>query len=331
MIVDVASYTDGRRQDCPDAGDLPGMLRGCRAEGGGFVWIGLHDPTAEEFDRVSGELGLHPLAVEDAVQGRQRPKVERYGDTLFVVLKALAYAEPDSAVETGEVMVFCGPRFVVTVRRGEVGSLSPVRWALEADPERLRRGPAHVLHAVVDPVVDGYVAVDRELEQDVEELEVRVFSPDRPAEAAEIYNLKREVLEVRRAAVPLREALRAHLGARADGGATGAEDAEAAFALRDVVDHLQRTVEHVESYDRLLSDILGAHLAQVSVRQNEDMRRISAWAAIFGVETLIAGIYGMNFEHMPELSWRLGYPACLLVMAALGVGLYRRFRRAGWI
>ncbi|PPK94650.1 magnesium transporter [Kineococcus xinjiangensis] len=329
MIVDVASYTDGRRRDCTGAAGLPQTLRQCRSEAGSFVWIGLKDPTAEEFDQVSGELGLHPLAVEDAVRGRQRPKLERYGDTLFVVVKVLSYAEAESAVETGEVMVFIGERFVVTVRRGDVGSLAPVRRALEADPERLGQGPTHVLHAVLDAVVDGYVAVDRELEQDVEQMEEQVFSPSRTRDAMQIYNLKREVLEVRRAASPLLAALRAHLGGQ-DGLEAGGRD-EMRFALRDVVDHLERTVEHVEGYDRLLTSILDAHLAQVSVQQNEDMRRISAWAAVFAVETLIAGIYGMNFTHMPELDWRLGYPAVLVLMVLVGTGLYLRFRRAGWL
>ncbi|WP_345714258.1 CorA family divalent cation transporter, partial [Kineococcus glutinatus] len=213
MIVDVASYVAGRRQDCADRRDLEGVLRSCRpdaesADPGGFVWLGLKDPTAEEFDRVSGELGLHPLAVEDAVQGRQRPKVERYGDTLFVVVKLLAYDEAESAVETGEAMVFVGERFVVTVRRGEVGSLAPVRHALEGDPQRLRGGPRAVLHAVLEAVVDEYVRIDAALEQDVAEVEEQVFSPARSGDAVDIYSLKREVLEVRRAAVPLASALR---------------------------------------------------------------------------------------------------------------------------
>ncbi|GAB7189510.1 magnesium/cobalt transporter CorA [Kineococcus sp. NUM-3379] len=340
MIVDVASYVAGQRQDCSDFRGLPHTLRRCLSQPGSFVWIGLEDPGAEELALLGEELGLHPLAVEDAARGRQRPKIERYGDTLFVVLKALSYSEPESAVETGEVMVFLGERFVVTVRRGGAAPLTPVRRALEAHPELLERGPAHVLHAVLDAVVDGYVAIDRELEQDVEEMEERVFSPGRTQDPVRIYNLKREVLEVRRAASPLLAELRQHLARGAHHGHGGREGAVRAvrpgseddlLALRDVADHLERTVEHVESYDRLLTGILDAHLAQVSVQQNEDMRRISAWAAIFAVDTLIAGVYGMNFEHVPELSWRFGYPACLLLMAAVAVGLYRRFRRAGWL
>ncbi|NAZ86054.1 CorA family divalent cation transporter, partial [Kineococcus indalonis] len=206
MIIDVATYTDGRREEVDD---LAAALERCRRGERGFVWLGVHDPTAEEFEGVARVLHLHRLAVEEAVQGHQRPKVERFDDVTFAVLKALAYYEDRSAVETGEVMVFTAEHFVVTVRRGQLGDLGPVREALQADAHRLRLGPRAVLHAVMAHVVGGYRAVDEALEQDVEEMEEQVFSPARTSDAARIYSLKREVLEVRRAAAPLVAPVRA--------------------------------------------------------------------------------------------------------------------------
>lgn len=323
MIVDVATYDRGERAE---VGDLVEALRTCRAKQQGFLWIGFQDPTAEEFSEVGSALQLPQVAVEAAVEGRQRPKVERYGDMIFAVLKVLDYYEDRSAVETGEVMAFVGDRFVVTVRRGDVGSLVDVRKALEADRHRLELGPKAVLHTIMEHVVDGYNAVDTELERDVEEMEEEVFSPARDSDAQRIYSLKREVLEVRRAAMPLLTPMKQLV----DRDGSDPQD-HALFVLRDVLDNLVRTVEHVESYDRLLTDILSAHLAQVSVRQNEDMRKISAWAAMFAVPTLIAGVYGMNFTHMPELAWRFGYPLCVLFMVAVCFVLYRYFKKSGWL
>jgi len=323
VIVDVAAYRQGRREE---AGDLAAALASCRAQAGAFVWVGLQDPDAAEFAGVSAVLGLPRLAVQDAVEGHQRPKVERYGEVVFCVLKTLEYYEDTSTVETGEVMAFVGEHFVVTVRRGGVGSLSEVRAALQEDARRLALGPRGVMHAVMEHVVQQYTRIDGELEQDVEEVEEQVFSPARSSDAQRIYSLKREVLEVRRAAAPLV----APLKQLADRDGSDPDD-HALFVLRDVLDDLVRTVEHVESYDRLLTDVLSAHLAQVSVRQNDDMRKISAWAAMFAVPTLIAGVYGMNFEHMPELGWHYGYPLCLLLMALACLGLYRTFKRSGWL
>ncbi|WP_432498573.1 magnesium and cobalt transport protein CorA [Kineococcus auxinigenes] len=339
MIVDVATYADGRRGEVQDLG---AALGSCLQQVEGFLWLELADPGEEELARVASALDLHPLAVEDALEGHQRPKVEHYGDDLFVVLKTLEYYEDRSAVETGEVMLFVAERFVVSVRRGTAGSLAPVRERLQAEPERLRQGTAAVLHAALEHVVDHYTTVDDELERDVTEMEQRVFSPQRSPDAERIYNLKREVLEARRAAAPLVAPLKQLLergeagrlvGGTAVGAGTGGDGRgeQALFELRDVVDTLVRTVEHVEGYDRLLTDILNAHLAQVSVQQNDDSRKISAWAAMFAVPTLIAGVYGMNFEHMPELDWRLGYPMCLLLMVGACVLLHRAFKRSGWL
>ena len=333
MIVDQAVYRDGRRRPC---GDLSDELEGLRVGGHpqDFLWIGLKDPTDEEFDLVNDELKLHPLAVEDAVKGNQRPKVELYDNTIFVVLKTLRYLEETSDIETGEVMVFLGDRFVVTVRRGEANPLALVRHRLEADPDKLRHGEIAVLHAVMDSIVDNYVLIDSELQTDLEEIEQAVFSGNPEVDSQTIYRLKREVLEFKRAAVPLAAPLRMlH-----DGSRSPVPSKEVRLLMRDVADHLLRVIDHVESYDRLLTDVLNAHLAQlsvqqaqISVQQNSDMRKISAWVAIAAVPTMIAGIYGMNFQYMPELSHVWGYPAVLTVMLVTCLALYRAFRRSGWL
>ena len=333
MIVDQAVYRDGRRRPC---GDLSDELEGLRVGGHpqDFLWIGLKDPTDEEFDLVNDVIKLHPLAVEDAVKGNQRPKVELYDNTIFVVLKTLRYLEETSDIETGEVMVFLGDRFVVTVRRGEANPLALVRHRLEADPDKLRHGEIAVLHAVMDSIVDNYVLIDSELQTDLEEIEQAVFSGNPEVDSQTIYRLKREVLEFKRAAVPLAAPLRMlH-----DGSRSPVPSKEVRLLMRDVADHLLRVIDHVESYDRLLTDVLNAHLAQlsvqqaqISVQQNSDMRKISAWVAIAAVPTMIAGIYGMNFQHMPELSHVWGYPAVLTVMLVTCLALYRAFRRSGWL
>ncbi|MBR7742271.1 magnesium/cobalt transporter CorA [Phycicoccus sp. BSK3Z-2] len=329
MIVDRAIYEGGSRRDC---GDLADELRRLREgpDDGGFLWIGLKDPTEEEFSGVDTELGIHPLAVEDALEtggaGRRRPKVEHYDGLVFVVLSPLRYIDRTSDIETGELMVFVGDRFVVTVRRGELSPLDGVRRSLEADPQRLALGPFAVLHEVLDRTVDGYLAIDREVEQDLDEMESVVFSPER-TDTASIYALKREVLEFRRAVVPLADPLRMlHSSPRSP-----VPDGELRLLLRDVADHLVAVIDHVETYDSLLSGILDAYLAQVSVQQNDDMRKISAWVAIAAVPTLIAGIYGMNFTHMPELDWTYGYPLTVGLMAGVCGTLYGLFRRAGWL
>ncbi|WP_407553975.1 magnesium/cobalt transporter CorA [Streptomyces sp. Pv4-95] len=327
VIVDCAIYRDGRRTDGPE--DLSAALDEARAEGNSFLWLGMHEPTQEEFDRVSSQFGLHPLAVEDALKAHQRPKLEVYDDSLFVVLKPVAYDDAADTVTASELMLFVGDSFVVTVRHGEASPLRTVRVRLEHQPKVLRHGPTAVLYAVSDAVVDHYIEVAAELQVDLEELEAEVFAPvrgDTRNTAAAIYAFKREILEFRRATGPLAEPM-----ARLQNPGVPFVHEKARPFFRDVDDHLTRANESVEGLDRLLSDILSAHLAQMGVRQNDDMRKISSWAALAAVPTLIAGIYGMNFEHMPELRWPLGYPAILLVMASLEVWLYRMFKRRGWL
>ena len=325
MIVDQAKYVDGVRQPCGDLSDELALLR-THGAGPDFLWIGLNDPTSAEFDLVRSELDLHPLAVEDVLKGKQRAKIERYDDTLFVVLKTLRYEEETSDIETGEIMAFVGDRFLLTIRRGDAAPLHGVRLTLEKDPSALAAGPQVALYAIIDRIVDSYLVIDDELGRDLEGIEEGVFKDADTIASQTIYNLKREVLEFKRAAIPLARAVQLSFGP-----SSSLVDNETKLLYRDVSDHLSRVIDHIESYDRLLTDVLHAHLARVGVRQNEDMRKISAWVAIAAMPTMIAGIYGMNFEHMPELRWTYGYPMALLLMAPVCGSLYRAFRRSGWL
>ncbi len=325
MIIDQALYTGGRRLDCSDLATTMRDLDSGAQDG--FIWVGLKDPTDTEFDAVKRELGLHPLAVEDAVNGDQRVKIERYDQTVFAVLKTLRYVESTSDIESGEVMIFLGERFVVTIRRGEAAPLTGVRHTLEAHPESIvDAGPAAVFHAILDEVVDTYRVIDAEVLRDLEQIEQTVFDARASAQSSTIYLLKREVLEFRRAAAPLVRPVQWLHSERSP-----IDSPELRLRLRDVADHLIQVVDHIDTYDGLLTDVLSAHLAQLGVRQNDDMRKISAWVAIAAVPTLVAGIFGMNFEHMPGLSWTWGYPTVLLLMATVCFGLYRAFRRSGWL
>ncbi|MGW5972331.1 magnesium/cobalt transporter CorA [Streptomyces sp. NPDC055186] len=331
MIVDCAIYRDGHRTEGSE--DLSGALEDARTAKG-FVWIGLHEPTADEFALVSQEFGLHPLAVEDALKAHQRPKLEVYDDSLFMVLKPVEYEPDGDTVSAGEIMLFLGDSFVVTVRHGEGFPLDAVRSRLEHEPELLGNGPTSVVYAIADAAVDHYLVVATELQTDLEELEAEVFSPEGAGTrltASRIYAFKRQVLEFRRATGPLSPPMARLTEAGAFGAAVPFVSKEARPFFRDVHDHLTRVNDSVEGMDRLVSDILSAHLAQVSVRQNDDMRKISAWAAMAAVPTMLAGIYGMNFEHMPELRWEWSYPVVILAMVALEVLLYRLFKRRGWM
>ena len=323
MIVDCALYRQGVRVE--GGGDF-GALRASTDRDGDFVWVGMHDPSAEEIAEVAEVFGLHPLAVEDTVKAHQRPKLERYDDTLFVILKTLWYVDADDAVETGEIALFVGRDFVVSVRHGEGSALHSSREFLECSRDLLVHGPPAVLYAVCDHVVDGHVAVVDELVVDVDEIETSVFSDERTDDAARIYVLKRELAEVRRAVLPLRDPM-----ARLAAGTSEGIPKETAPFFRDVGDHLARAAETVDSLDTLLSTAFDAHLAQISVQQNNDMRKISAGAALVVVPTLIAGIYGMNFRHMPELDWTYGYPFAIGLMAVVALGLWVLFKRSGWL
>jgi magnesium transporter len=323
VIVDCAIYEDGVRRDgrveLAHAYDVRHQL-------GKFVWIGLHEPTEEEFDSLRREFDLHPLAVEDAIHAHQRPKLEVYDEMVFLVLKTARYVDPTEVIELGEVLVFLGDDFLITVRHGEASSLTSVRERLDANPRRLKHGPSSALHAILDQIVDDYQPAIDGLDTDIDEVEEQLFSGERVNPAERIYRLQREVLSFRKATAPLVEPI--------DKLARGHYmqiHPEIRDYFRDVNDHLIRVREQLDAMHDLLSSSLQANLAQVAVRQNEDMRKISAWVAIAAVPTAIAGIYGMNFHHMPELGWKLGYPATIALMAVICTSLFFRFKRSGWL
>ncbi|MEU5113888.1 magnesium and cobalt transport protein CorA [Streptomyces longwoodensis] len=330
-VVNCVAYQDGRR--APVGADLVDTVRRVRKHGEGFVWLGLHEPTVEEFAGVAELFDLHPLAVEDAVEAHQRPKVERYGETLFAVFKTVCYVEHEKltatseVVDTGEIMVFVGQDFVITVRHGRHGSLGPLREELETDAAQLAKGPSAVLHAIADHVVDDFLTVTDLMQADIDQVETDVFAENGArADPGRIYQLKRELLELKRAVVPLGRPLLD----LADRPMRVVEPEIQAY-FRDVSDHLLRVTEQIAAFDELLNSILQAHLAQVTVAQNEDMRKITAWAAVIAVPTMVCGVYGMNFDHMPELHSRFGYPLVIGVISAACLVLYRGFRRNGWL
>jgi magnesium transporter len=344
-VVDNVIYVDGKRAKVPDSLDSTfEELRECpdseRAHR--FCWIGLLRPDEKEIRAVADEFGLHELAVEDTVTQHQRPKLERYGDVLFVVLRPTRYVDPVEVVEVEELHLFVGPDFVITIRHSAEPDLATVRQRLEEDPELLARGPFSVLYAIMDKVVDDYAPVLDGLQDDIDEIEVQVFGGD-PGVSRRIYQLSREVIEFQRAVEPLDEVfsvIRGHLKDLA-----GEADLELRRLLRDVADHATRALERIEGYRQLLTNILQVNAALVGQRQNEEMarmtqagyeqneqmKRVSSWAAILFAPTLVAGIYGMNFTHMPELDWTLGYPMAIGMMLLLGVALYLIFKRRGWL
>ncbi|WP_329278405.1 magnesium and cobalt transport protein CorA [Streptomyces sp. NBC_01451] len=330
-VVNCVAYEDGVR--VPAGRDLVDAVRRVRKSEEGFVWLGLHEPTDQEFAGIAQLFDLHPLAVEDAVDAHQRPKLERYGETLFAVFKTVCYVEhaeltaTSEVVNTGEIMVFVGREFVITVRHGRHGSLGPLREGLEADPQQLAKGPAAVLHAIADHVVDDYLHVTDAVQADIDQVETDVFATNGArADPGRIYQLKRELLELKRAVAPLHRPLQ-ELATRP----IRVIDPEIQAYFRDVADHQIRATEQIAAFDELLNSILQAHLAQVTVAQNEDMRRITAWAAVIAVPTMVCGVYGMNFDHMPELRWRFGYPLVIGLISVVCLTLYRSFRRNGWL
>jgi magnesium transporter len=319
MIVHSAIYIDGQRAAEPRS------LQETARERGGIAWIGLYKPTEEEFESVAEEFELHPLAVEDAVEAHQRPKLERYGETLFVVLRPARYLDESETVEFGEIHVFVGPGFVVTVRHGEASALEEVRRRLEGNPELLRRGPAAMLYAIMDRVVDDYAPVVEGLENDIQEIETEVFGGN-PGVSRRTYELSREVIEFQRATGPLARVLGSLLEDE------GLEiDPEVRRYLRDVQDHALRVIEKVEGFRELLNNILSVNHTLVGIRQNDEVKKISGWAAILFAPTLVAGIYGMNFEYMPELNWVFGYPFALTLMLVVALALYLVFKTRGWL
>ncbi len=337
-LVDSAVYVDGDAIGSPAT--LAETYQTLRSADGAVAWIGLYRPDNHELASLAEEFGLHELALEDAIVAHQRPKLERYDDTLFVVLRAARYLDDVEEVEFGEVHVFVGPDFVITVRHSEAPELSGVRRRLESNPDLLRLGPEAMLYAILDRIVDGYAPVVAGLENDIDEIETEVFSGD-PQVSRRIYELTREVIDVQRAARPLATVVRGLMAGFAKYGT----DEELQRYLRDVDDHLTLVIEQVDGFRHLLRDILTVNatlvaqqqneemknLSEVSVEQNEEVKKISAWAAILFAPTLVGTVYGMNFDHIPELHWQFGYAFALAAMAVVSVSLFAVFRRRRWI
>ena len=333
-LVDCAVYVGGQR--------LPGKFTYAAALGKvreieflgheAFVWVGLREPDLTEMQDAADVFGLHPLAVEDAVCAHQRPKLERYEDTVFLVLKTVNYVPHESVaaarqiVETGEIMVFVGKDFVVTVRHGEHGALSEVRKRMDADPEQLRLGPYAVMHAIAHDVVNHYLEVSHLVESDIDSIEEVAFAPRRKLDVEPIYLLKREVVELRRCVNPLSGAFQRIQMENKD-----LISKEVRRYLRDLADHHSEAAEHIASYDDMLNSLIQAALARVGMQQNNDMRKMAAWAGILAVPTMVAAIYGMNFHFMPELNWTWGYPGVMAGMALICLVLYFQFRRNNWL
>ncbi|MFD7614220.1 magnesium and cobalt transport protein CorA [Streptomyces sp. NPDC059828] len=337
-IVQAALYRDGRRVSTPES--LAETFRQLREEPRGMAWIGLHRPTEAELLTLAEEFDLHELAVEDAMEAHQRPKLERYGETLFVVLRAARYLDAQEEVDFGELHVFVGRDFVITVRHGAAPDLSAVRRRMEDDSELLALGPEAVLYAILDAVVDGYAPVVAGVQNDIDEIETEVFSGD-PEVSRRIYELSREMVEFQRATRPLVGMLHGLMAGFAKYGT----DEELQRYLRDVADHVTHTSERVDGFRQALADILTVNttlvtqqqnaemraLAEAGFEQNEEIKKISAWAAILFAPTLVGTVYGMNFDTMPELKWAVGYPFAILLMAAVCVSLYVVFKRRGWL
>ncbi|EOR71499.1 magnesium and cobalt transport protein CorA [Thermobifida fusca] len=337
-VVDAAIYIDGRRQPCEV--ELARLRDQVAQQPGAMAWLGLHQPSEAQLLALADQFGLHELAVEDAIVAHQRPKLERYGDTLFVVLRAARYLDTTEEVSFGEIYLFVGTDFVITVRHGQAPDLSAVRRRLEDDPDLLKLGPEAVLYAVMDAVVDGYAPVIAGLQNDIDEIETQVFNRD-PRVSRRIYELSREVIEFQRAARPLLGIL-SDLEAGFDKYGTSEELQR---YLRDVADHATTVAERVDGFRQLLNSILAVnatlvsqaqneemkHLTEASYAQSEEVKKISSWAAILFAPTVVGGIYGMNFDVMPETHWKYGYPMAIGLMVAVSVALYAIFKRRGWL
>lgn len=337
-VVDVGIYRDGKRIASPPT--VADTVRLLRDEPGSMAWIGLFRPAETQLLAIAEEFGLHEVAVEDAIVAHQRPKLERYGETLFVVLRPARYRDDVEEVEFGELHLFIGANFVLTVRHSETPDLAAVRHRLEADPELLGRGPEAVLYAILDRVVDGYAPVVAGLQKDIDEIETEVFHGD-PKVSQRIYELSGEVIEFQRSTRPLRGMLE---GLTVGFGKYGTDE-ELQRYLRDVADHATTAAERVDGFRQMLGDILTVNatlvnqaqneevkrLTEASYAQNEEVKRVSAWAAILFAPTLVGTVYGMNFDYMPELHWPLGYPFAWALMVLISTALYVIFRRRGWL
>jgi magnesium transporter len=323
VIVDNAVYVEGlRTADPPSLDETFEVMRDRK----GFAWIGLYRPSPEELQAVATEFDLPPLAVEDALTGHQRAKIEKYGGSTFLALRPARYIDADERVEFGELHAFVGADYIITVRHAESPDLAEVRKRMESDPALLAKGPLAVLYAILDQVVDEYSPVINGLENDIDEIEDQLFNGDQEV-SKRIYQLSNEVMAFQRATHPLSEVLDNLLHALAEHDA----DVQLRENLRDVHDHVLRIVDRADSFRQLLQNALMVHTTLVGQAQNNEIKKISSWAAILFTPTLVGTIYGMNFDYMPELHWVLGYPFALALMFGLGFALYKIFKRKGWL
>lgn len=315
MLVDAARYVQGKRQDLLTASDADG-----------YVWFGLSEPSREELLDIERHVALNDFAVEDAVTNHQRPKIDQFDEHTFIVVRTIAYTSHGESLAIGDLCIFLSTDAIVTVRHGEAMALSSLRSDLESHPERLALGPTKIAHEIIDRLVDQYIIVGNRIAEDVRSIEDTVFDDDIPAVPQEMYAVKRELIEFRRAAAPLLEPL-----TQLASGRVPYVNDRFRFDFSDIRDHLLRVLDQVDALDRIMDAALQANLSLISVKQNEDMRKISAWVGIAAVPTMIAGIYGMNFENMPELEARWGYFAVVGFMATVSLGLHRLFRRNKWL
>ena len=321
MLVNCVAYEDGRRIADIPVEDISEYLKrpGC------FVWVAIKDPEPQELDHVAAEFDIHPLALEDAHKGHQRPKIEEYGEALFAVMHVVDPQSED--IRVGEVSIFVGPNYVLSVRRNTEPGFVAVRERAEREPQLLKLGAGFVFYAIMDNVVDRYFPVVDALEVELERIEQRIFSDDTPRKNVQaLYNLKFKLMVVRHAVEPMIEAVHKLYGGRVPLVCQGTQD-----YFRDVYDHLLRVSQQLDGLRDMVITALQVNLSMISLGDSEVTKRLAAYAALVAVPTLIAGIYGMNFEHMPELHWRFGYPVSLALMAGIDMYLYRRLRKAGWI
>ena len=323
MLIDAAWYQNGIRRG--SGNDFKKLLDAARAEDG-FVWIGISEPSTAEFEEIAVIFDIHPLAVEDTIHAQQRPKIEDYGNQNFFVIKTVFFTDETNDITTGELMMFVGDNFIVIVRHGEGSPLRTVRAELENHPSFLSLGPWAVVHAVVDKVIDEYTKIATEFDIVIAKLEADVFSEARTTHSEEIYFLKREILEYRHAIEPLTIPLQRLISETQ----TSIPTTLVPF-FRDVNDHLSKACDNSSGLDSLLNAVLQADLAHIQLRQNEDVRKISGWVALTAGPTMIAGIYGMNFEHMPELQWKFGYPLMLGFTFSISGFIYYKLKKSGWL
>jgi magnesium transporter len=324
VIVGAGVYRHGKRVDV--TGTFEELADSCTTPDS-FTWLGLYEPSDDELGRAAEAFGIHPLAIEDAKLHDERPKVDVFGDTLTVVLRPARYDDASESVQFGQITMMCSPRHIVVVRHGDAVPLNTLRSRLEAMPERLALGPGAVLHEILDRVVEGYYPVLTGLGDDIDQVEGEVFSDSiRIDPTQRIYELQREVLQFSRAVTPLAEML-----AELRFLSHPVLNEELQHYVSDTNDDVKRVMDQINGDRELLHSALEANLTQVSIRQNSDMRKMSAWVAILAVPTMIAGIYGMNFEHMPELETRYGYFFVVGSIAAICLFLYTRFRKSGWL